>query len=111
MKIDIISLTGLTSTDGSIVASGATIKFETIFRAGSGNIQFILMVYRNRELFENGYRNIDVIELPTDFNKTLPDDIYYTITPFQIYEIVKDHLNNILGGEYFEIQIIEDESE
>lgn len=109
MKIDIISLTGLTANDGSIVASGATIKFETIFRTGTSNVQFILKIYRNRELFESGYANIEVVEIPNDFNIDLPDEIYYTITPLQIYETVRDFLNTHLGGDYFEIQIINEE--
>jgi len=108
MKIDIISLSGLTAVDGSTISSGATIKFETVFRAGSSDVQFILETYRNRELFEAGYKKVKTIELPEDINVSIPDNVYYTITPFQIYETVKNSLNQIMGSEYFEIKIIEE---
>lgn len=106
-KIDIISLTGLTSVDGSIIASGATIKFETIFESGSNVVKFLLKIYRNRELFESGYSDIKTKELPNNFNIEIPDDVYYQITPLQIYETVKDFLNQLMGGVFFEIKIID----
>lgn len=105
-KIDIISLSGLTAEDGSVVASGATIKFETIFFIGTSNIEIRPRVFRSRELFELGYKPIKVLELPTDFVLEISDDEYYTITPQRVYELVNDHLNALLGENMFEIKII-----
>ena len=104
--IDIISLTGLTAIDGSLVSSGATIKFETLFLVGVNDVEIRLKIYRSRELFENGFQTIQVYELPNDFRMSIPDEEYYTITPFRIYQLVNQHLNMMLGGEFFELKII-----
>lgn len=104
-KIDIISLTGLTAVDGSEVISGATIKFETVFHVGTTDIEIRLKIFRTRQLFESKYRPIEVVELPNDFIIGVDEETFYTITPSVIYELVKDHLNNLLNGNYFEIII------
>ena len=109
IKIDIISLTGLTATDGSIVTSGATIRFDTSFFNGTNRINIRPLVYRNRQLFDGGYRNIKVFEIPSDFEIEIPDEEYYVITPQLLFEKVKDELNNMLGGECFDIQITQEE--
>ena len=105
IKIDIISLTGLTAVDGSVVASGATMRFESVFYNGSNLINIRLKVYRSRELFEAGYENVRVIELPHDFDLNIPDEEYYVLTPQILYEKVMEKLNELLGGIYFEIKI------
>lgn len=105
-KIDIITLTGLTAIDGSIIASGATIKFETLFFIGTTDIEIRPRVFRSRELFENGFQWVRTIELPTDFKMAIPEEEYYVLTPQIIYEKVKDYLNNLFGVDVFEINII-----
>ena len=105
-KIDIITLTGFTAIDGSVVASGATVKFETIFQAGTTDVEIRLRTYRNRELFEMGFQPIKTIELPNDFKLLVPEAEYYTLTPQVIYEKVRDYLNNLFGANVFEINII-----
>ena len=105
-KIDIITLTGLTAIDGSLIASGATIKFETLFFIGTTDIEIRPRVFRSRELFENGFQWVKAIELPTDFRMSVPEEEYYTLTPQAIYEKVKDYLNNLFGVDVFEINII-----
>jgi hypothetical protein len=107
-KIDIITLTGFTAIDGSLVASGATVKFETSFHAGTTQIGIGLKIYRNRELFEAGYRNIEVIELPNNFMLVVPEEEFYVITPMIIYEKVRDYLNGLFNDDAFEINIIVD---
>ena len=107
-KIDIITLTGFTAIDGSLVASGATIKFETVFHVGTTQIEIRLKIYRNRELFEAGYQNIRVVELPDDFMLAVPEEEYYVLTPMILYEKVRDYLNSLFGEEVFEINIIVD---
>jgi hypothetical protein len=105
-KIDIVSLTGLTAVDGSLVASGATIKFETLFFIGNTTIEIRPRVFRSRELFEQGFESVKVIELPNDFRLSIPEAEYYTITPQILYEKVRDYLNNLLGANVFKINII-----
>jgi len=66
-------------------------------------------LYRNRELFESGYTHIWMSEeiLPNSIVLHFEDDVFYTLTPLQLYEEVGNHLNAMLGGEYFELVIIE----
>ena len=71
-KIDLITLSGLTAIDGSLIASGATVKFETLFFIGSTEIEIRPRVFRSRELFENGFQWVKAIELPTDFRMNVP---------------------------------------
>ena len=105
-KIDIISLTGLTATDGSVIASGATIKFSTEFQIGTTRIMIRPKVFRNRELFEQGYSFIDTTEIPDEFQLVVAEEDYYTITPQILYGLVKDYLNNLFGEDMFEVKII-----
>ena len=105
-KIDIITLSGLTANDGSIIESGATVKFNSEFYAASTDIIIRPMIYRNRELFDMGYSAIPCDEIPRDFIMTVPEEDYYTMTPAILYEMVKDELNNRFGADMYEIQII-----
>ena len=107
-KIDLITLSGLTASDGSIIASGATIKFESVFKIGTTVVKVYPKIWRNRELFETGYTSIQFT------NETLPDDItisniseeqFYTLTPQILYEIVRDWLNTFYGADIIEIEI------
>lgn len=108
-KIDLITTSGLTAGDGSIVASGATLKFDAEFLAGSTTIRVMPKLYRNRELFESGYTNIFISEkiIPYDFRLEIPEKDYYELTPYQLYIEVGSYLNNLLGGEYFKLNIIQ----
>lgn len=105
-KIDLITLTGLTATDGSLIASGAIVKFETLFFIGTTTIEIRPRVFRTRELFESGFDYVKTIELPTDFKLNVPEEEYYTITPEKVYEKVRDYLNDLFGADVFEINII-----
>jgi len=104
-KIDLITLSGLTASDGSIIASGATIKFDSEFRASSTDIIIRPKLYRNRELFEGGYEPVICIGLPFDFIITVPEEEFYQITPTILYEKVRDALNMEVGSYLFEIEI------
>ena len=109
IKIDVVSLTGLTAVDGSIVDAGAIIRFESRFRNGSNSIKITPQIYRSRELFEAGFEGLRVLEIPYDFEIEIPDEEYYVMTPQLLFEKVKDELNNMLGGECFDIQITQEE--
>ena len=106
-KIDIITLSGITASDGSEIASGATVKFDSEFYAASTDIKITPLVYRNRELFEMGYGSIRIPEetLPYDFILTIPEEEYYVLTPAILYQEVCDYLNT-LHPDCFEVKII-----
>ena len=104
-KIDIITLTGFTATDGSMIASGATVKFSSEFMVGNTTIRVKPVVFRNRELFEAGYRNVETDEILQEFFLNLPEEEYYVLTPTLLYQHVCDYLNNWIGDILFEVQI------
>ena len=107
-KVDLMLISGLIASDGSIVASGATLKFDSEFKASTTRIRIFPRLYRNRELFESGYTSIHIADniIPDVFEITLPEEEYYVLTPLLLYEAVGDWLNNFMGGTYFELQII-----
>lgn len=108
-KIDIITLSGFTASDGSIVASGATIKFDAVFKIGTTTVLIRPQLYRNRELFETGFGNVDAPIIPNEFALVnISEEEYYVLTPLNLYERVRDYLNTNLGGDYFELEIITD---
>lgn len=108
-KIDIITLSGITASDGSILESGATVKFDSEFHAASTDIRIMLQIYRNRELFESGYGSVQIPEetFPYDFILSIPEEEFYVLTPAALYQEVCDYLNeNVV--DMFEVQIITD---
>ena len=106
-KIDIITLSGITASDGSVIASGATVKFNSEFSAASTDIRVMLQVYRNRELFESGYTSIQISEetLPYDFMLSIPEEEFYVLTPAILYQEVCDYLNTLIP-DMFEVKIV-----
>ena len=67
-KVDLITISAITASDGSVIASGATMKFDSEFLAGSTNINIMPKLYRNRELFESGYTHIHISEEIIPYN-------------------------------------------
>jgi hypothetical protein len=105
-KIDLITLTGFTATDGSIIASGATIKFSSEFQIRSTDVMVRPKVFRSRELFDMGYQNVNTDEIPNEFIVRLAEEEFYVLTPARLYEIVRDYLNMRYGANVFEIKYI-----
>lgn len=107
-KIDLILISGITASDGSLVASGATLKFDAEFSAGSTNIRIMPRLYRNRELFESGFTHIQISEeiIPYDFMLEIPEEEFYSLTPYDLYQKVGDYLNIKLNENFFELKII-----
>lgn len=104
-KIDIVTLTGFTGNDGSILASGATVKFSSEFMIGNTNIIVRPKVWRNREIFDAGYDSIQVKEIPSELIIHLSEEDYYVLTPSALYEYVKDELNTYFGDTLFDVVI------
>ena len=107
-KIDLLLITGLTASDGSIVESGATLKFDSEFVASVTDVRITPKLYRNRELFENGLTHTWMSEqvIPNSFVLEFTEEEFYTITPLILYEKVGEWLNTFMGGTYFELEII-----
>jgi hypothetical protein len=105
-KIDIITLTGLTASDGSMILSGATLKFNSEFFAQSNDIMIRPKIYRSRELFDLGFNQVYTDVIPDNFKLSLEDVDFYTLTPAILYEKVRDYLNVLMGAQVFEIKII-----
>ena len=108
IKIDLITLSGITAMDGSLIASGATVKFGSEFQPASTKIRIIPMVYRNREMFEAGYSAIQISEIiiPYDFIIDVPEEEFYTLTPQMLYKKVCDWLNDFFGAMMFKLEMI-----
>jgi len=106
-KVDLLLTSGLTASDGSMVASGATLKFDSQFFAGSTRIRVKPKLYRNRELFESGYTETYMAEdvIPNEIELEFAEEEFYTLTPLQLYTEVGEWLNAFLGGTYFELLI------
>jgi hypothetical protein len=104
-KIDIITLSGFTAGDGSVLASGATVKFSSEFQIGNTQIIIRPQAWRNRQLFEDGFDSVPTKELPNELILEIPEEEYYTLTPAALYEYVKDELNAELGDTLFEVVI------
>jgi len=107
-KIDLITLTGLTASDGSIIASGATIKFESVFKIGTTVVKAYPKIWRNREVFEMGFSSIGVTyeTLPDDITLTnITEEEFYVLTPQVLYEKVRDWLNDYYGADIIELEI------
>jgi len=104
-KIDIITLTGFTASDGSALLSGATVKFSSEFQIGNTSIIVRPKAWRSRELFEAGYASVPTREIPKELVLTVPEDEYYVLTPAALYEYVKDELNSEMGDVFFDVFI------
>ena len=105
-KIDIITLTGLTATDGSLIASGATVKFSSEFQIGRTAVMVRPAVYRSRELFEQGFSAIETEDIPNEFQIHYEETEFYVLTPQQLYDDVCEYLNDLFGADVFEVVII-----
>lgn len=104
-EVYLITLSGLTASDGSLIESGAIVKISTMFELNQ-NIRVYLKIYRNLEIFKNGYSPIQVN------GNILPDNIYFTdlindyysLTIEQLYTIVCNWLNDFYKSEMFKIE-------
>jgi len=103
-KIDLQSLLDVESGDGSIISSGAIVKFDSQFHIGSLEIITIPKMYRSRELFESGYTDVHCLALPPSINIEISsEDEFNQLTVLGLNERLRDYLNAIFEGLYFEV--------
>lgn len=88
---------GLTSVDGTVVEYPAIIKYRSEFPMNSNNIIIDTSVFRSRELFENGYQGVEVIEFEKNRSFELSDHEMGSLTPYGLAEKIADDLNYELG--------------
>lgn len=89
MKKDIITLTGLTAEDGSIVTSGAHIALEIEIPISFDGYQARIKVFRNKQIFENGYQPVRILNMEDELRKETTEDILTS----SIYDDVVTFIN------------------
>lgn len=75
MKKDIITILNLTAEDGSVVTAGAYIAIEIEFPIHYGGYVSRAQVYRNKEVFENGYMPVRIMDFEDEWRKETTEDI------------------------------------
>ena len=103
-NIDIITLTGLTATDGSIIDAGAVIKFETEFPIGFAGFYARIKVYRNRTIFEAGYDGIYLHGIKDELIEDMGIE-FFNLTPTILYTKVAEFINAEYGATVCEVEI------
>ena len=107
-KIKLITVTGLTAGDGSYVASGATVKFQTNMMI-NGDVFIYPRLYRSDEAFESGYTSINMKEEDFPYEVlliVLDNDGLYNFSISQLYTKAKNTLNTVMGGDYLDVVTI-----
>jgi len=105
MTVDIITTSGLTGRDGSVIAAGAVIKFETEFPIGFSGFVSRLRVYRSKAIYENGYSNVSLKDFDNEIREDLGEE-FFNLTPLILYNKVVENINNQYGATVCEVQTI-----
>lgn len=106
-KIDIITLTGLTLADGSILDAGAVMKFTTEFPIGLDGYRFDISPYRSIEIYKAGYKPVEIM----DFNiagEILVDNMV-DVNIMGIYHSVNNFINSQYPNAVSEVVIYVEE--
>jgi hypothetical protein len=103
-NIDIITLTGLTAVDGSILDTGAIIKFETEFPIGFAGFHARIKAYRNRAIFEAGYDGIYLHGIKDELIEDMGVE-FFNLTPTLLYTKVAEYINNHYEAIVCEVEI------
>ena len=90
--------TGLTTSDGGTVASGAYVNFNTYFPMGTTSYQCDLGVWRNEQARTNGLSQIKPIEIPElFFQVTLTEQEFAALTLGAVNDSVVAYLEQFVG--------------
>ena len=103
-NIDIVTLTGLTAEDGSIVDAGAIIKFNTEFPIGFAGFQSMIRVYRSIETYNNGYDHVKLHGIDPETIQDLGED-FFNLTPTVLYTKVAEYINAYYEATVCEVEI------
>ena len=94
MKKDIITLTGLTAEDGSIVASGAHIALEIEFPMNFQGYYARINVFRSKEIFENGYQPVRILNIEDELMKETTEDILMSSIYDDVVIFINEQFDN-----------------
>jgi len=96
--------TGLTTTDGGSVSSGAYVIFTTRFPHRGLQYSVELLIYRSLAALDAGLQPIKVIEIPEYFyTKVLTEQSFASLTPIVVHNDVKKFLEDYVGEGNIEI--------
>ena len=104
--MDIFTVTGLTLTDGSILDSGAILKFSTEFPIGVDGYRFEIQPYRSREIFEAGYKPVEIMDFMTTGEIFVPN--MSDINMIGLYHTVNNFINSQYDDIVSEVVIYQD---
>jgi hypothetical protein len=95
----------LTAKDGSVIASGSIVKFDTNFPRTGDFIRFYIGIYRDSEAFDSGKSPVLCTEIDQyqEINLPLSQEEYNALTPITIHEKLKAYLEGIIGQGVIEI--------
>jgi hypothetical protein len=99
--------TGLTTTDGGTIDSGAHVRIDIKFRIDEPN-KYVASykIWRNKEAYDNKNNSIIVKEiLKYGFTREFTKEEFSTLSPQVIHEHVKEHLETFVGVGNVEIII------
>lgn len=90
--------TGLTTSDGGTVASGAYVIMSVNFPFVGLRYGAELLIYRSQQAFNSGLQPLKVNEIPRPyFTKNLTLEEYAALTPLVIQNDVKGYLETLVG--------------
>lgn len=104
-NIDIITLTGLTTVDGSEIPAGGIIKIETVFPIGFAGFRSRVVIFRDSATFESGFEGILLYGITYDEFVVDMGAEFFDITPTILYTKVSEELNAFYGGIVCEVEI------
>lgn len=92
--------TSLTTIDGGSVESGSHLEFDSFFPSGELSYNINMILYRDINAKNNGFKPIKgVVEIEKmNFTNPLTEQDYVSLTPLVMHEYVKQYLENYLGA-------------
>ena len=99
MKKDIITITGLTTVDGSVLTVGAHIALEIEFPIQFDGYNVNIRFFRNKQIYENGYESLRILNFEDNYSKINTEDI----TVSEIYSEAVNYINGQFDSPVCEI--------
>ena len=93
MKKDIITITGLTAEDGSVVTAGAHMVLEIEFPVQFNGYLSRIYVYRNKQIFENGYAPIRIMDLEEEMVVETTEDVAISTIHSEMVAFINDQFD------------------
>jgi hypothetical protein len=104
--IKIITTTGLTTVDGSILEAGAVVKFECVFPIKFKGYIARISFFRSQESFEEGFKGVQLKDFNSEHIENLGEQLLEVDLPM-IYNKVAGYINAQFNAPVCEVQITE----